>query len=516
MKYSDELFQLVKSMSKQEKSYFKRFASAFLDKEQSNYLRLFNEIVKQSAGKNYYDESSVKGKNFSGKFIKNLSFHKNYLYNMVLNSLGQYHKGNSEVIIIRNLISQSEILYTKLLYSQSRKVLKKAKELAQSAERYSYVNEILLREKLLNKYTLSINQYSEKNESINLHLHDSIKKLVNNLDYAMLNDWFMEKAYKFGSAFSRTENEMLEIEKFFQNELLKDESKALTFQSRNLLYGLKAHYFLLTKNFEGMYEYNRKLVDLFETHGKLTAGRIENYLIALSNLMNSQSRLGLYEEFDLTAKKMEDISITNSKIVQGNAKSFIFYTLSVLKLAKYSECREFENLEKHIVKVDHNLNLYEKNVTLQQRIILYYYAGLYSFVFGKYEKCIYWLSKIIGLEKSDLSENYQCFARIIHLLSYFELGYFDNLEYTLKSTYRFLNKKKRVYKYENIVLQYLKKSFRIATQKELMEMFREMKYDMEKIRDDPFEQNAFDVFNILYWLESKLNNQSLIEVMKRS
>ncbi len=46
-------------------------------------------------------------------------------------------------------------------------------------------------------------------------------------------------------------------------------------------------------------------------------------------------------------------------------------------------------------------------------------------------------------------------------------------------------------------------------------MFEEMKRDLEKIVNDPFEKNAFDAFNILYWLESKIKNISVAEVMKK-
>ncbi len=45
VKSSDDIFKLIKSLSKQEKSYFKKFASAFSDEEGSNYLKLFDELV---------------------------------------------------------------------------------------------------------------------------------------------------------------------------------------------------------------------------------------------------------------------------------------------------------------------------------------------------------------------------------------------------------------------------------------------------------------------------------------
>ena len=45
-------------------------------------------------------------------------------------------------------------------------------------------------------------------------------------------------------------------------------------------------------------------------------------------------------------------------------------------------------------------------------------------------------------------------------------------------------------------------------------MFIEMRKELEKINNDPFEQNAFDAFNILYWLDSKINNIPFAEYLR--
>ena len=88
------------------------------------------------------------------------------------------------------------------------------------------------------------------------------------------------------------------------------------------------------------------------------------------------------------------------------------------------------------------------------------------------------------------------------------------MEYALKSAYHFISKRERVYKYENIIQKYLRKSFRIKTDKELKEMFREMTIELEAIRNDEYEKNAFDAFNIIPWLESRIKNVPIYDVIK--
>lgn len=500
-------------MSKQEKSYFKKFASAFSDEESSNYLKLFDEIQKQIASDKEYNELKIKAKEFKGKFLKNFSYHKNYLYGMILNCLILYYKDNYDIINLRNLITKYELLFDKNLYSQCRKILLKAKEIAVKKENYTILYELLIKEKLLNKFTLTMTEFSSENKLITEKLNEVIDKMQNSVDYINLNDEFMLKAYSMGNAFFRHEDEMKEIDRFFENEFLKDDSKAKTFRSRNLLYGLKAHYALMKKDFEAMYKYNKLLIDLWENNLDNFKERIENYFIVLINLMNSQIRLKKFEEFDLTSEKVQNLYKKFSRHMTDRRMTFLFYSVSVLSMSKFFAALEFGKLSMAVEKVENKMEEFEFKITLQQRIIIYYFLGMYNFVFRNYEKCILWMGKIIGSEKSDLSENYQCFARILHLLSYFELEYFDSLEYALKSTYHFLKKKERVFKYENIVLKYLRRSFRLKTQNELIEMFMEMKFEMDRIAKDDFEQSAFDIFDISQWLESKIKNKTLIEVI---
>jgi isopenicillin N synthase-like dioxygenase len=70
-------------------------------------------------------------------------------------------------------------------------------------------------------------------------------------------------------------------------------------------------------------------------------------------------------------------------------------------------------------------------------------------------------------------------------------------------------------KYEKIILDYMRRSFRVKSNKELIEMFVFMRRDLLLIRDDPFEENAFDAFNFLPWLASKIEKISYAEAARK-
>ncbi|HQZ43738.1 MAG TPA: hypothetical protein PK735_12690, partial [Flavobacteriales bacterium] len=73
MKPSTELFDLIRSLTKSEKRFFKLHSS--LQSGDKNYLRIFDSIDKQKA----YDEEALKKQFAKETFIKHLPSEKNHL-----------------------------------------------------------------------------------------------------------------------------------------------------------------------------------------------------------------------------------------------------------------------------------------------------------------------------------------------------------------------------------------------------------------------------------------------------
>jgi D-tyrosyl-tRNA(Tyr) deacylase len=86
MKASDSLFRLIKSLSKNEKGYFKKMAEALAGSGGSNYLLLFDAIDKQ----NEFDEAAIIKKYSKENFVKNLSVTKRNLTDLILKALRLY------------------------------------------------------------------------------------------------------------------------------------------------------------------------------------------------------------------------------------------------------------------------------------------------------------------------------------------------------------------------------------------------------------------------------------------
>ncbi|MDQ3021512.1 MAG: hypothetical protein M3R36_13225 [Bacteroidota bacterium] len=84
MKVTDDLFQLIKSLTQSEKRFFKVYASLHHIKgDENKYFKLFNAIDKQKI----YDEELIRKQFGNEKFLKQLFVVKNYLYHTILKSL---------------------------------------------------------------------------------------------------------------------------------------------------------------------------------------------------------------------------------------------------------------------------------------------------------------------------------------------------------------------------------------------------------------------------------------------
>lgn len=93
MKRPEDLFLLIRSLTREEKRYFKLHAkSHVIGKYKNHYEKLFDAL-------NYwegdYDETAFKRKHRAKTFTKNLSDHKQYLYNEIVDACLEFNLSNS-------------------------------------------------------------------------------------------------------------------------------------------------------------------------------------------------------------------------------------------------------------------------------------------------------------------------------------------------------------------------------------------------------------------------------------
>jgi hypothetical protein len=147
------------------------------------------------------------------------------------------------------------------------------------------------------------------------------------------------------------------------------------------------------------------------------------------------------------------------------------------------------------------------------RVLIFYYkiACLY-FGSGNNEKAIEYLNKIIN-QKGDLRTDLQCYSRLLHLIAHYELGNFELLEYLTKSVYRYMAKMGNLSKVEEEMFDFLRRSFHVGAHA-LKPEFEKLLSKLKEYKGNPLESRAFAYLDVISWLESKINNVNVQDVIR--
>nr|MBA3705747.1 hypothetical protein [Bacteroidota bacterium] len=144
----------------------------------------------------------------------------------------------------------------------------------------------------------------------------------------------------------------------------------------------------------------------------------------------------------------------------------------------------------------------------------YYNIAYLFFGSGEYTKALFWLNKILNSSEIDARQDILSFSRILNLIIHYELGNNDVLEYTVKSTYRFLYTRNRLYEFETILLNFIRKLPKSFKPVELIQSFSELRKELITLSENSFEKKALEYLDLISWLESKINKTSYAQVIK--
>ena len=139
----DNLFILIKSLTKSEKRQFTLYVGRMDSNENSKFLNLFQLLDKM----NRYDEKVILKKGIVTK--QQLSNLKAHLYKQILISLRMNPMHKNIRILIREQLDFATILYQKGLYKQSLKILEKSKLLANKHQEKYVAYDIVELEKII-------------------------------------------------------------------------------------------------------------------------------------------------------------------------------------------------------------------------------------------------------------------------------------------------------------------------------------------------------------------------------
>jgi len=502
---SDDLYRLIKNLTRSEKGYFKKFAAKNAAGSKQNYLVLFDAIDNMDS----YDEDILRKKLKNEPLIKQLAVYKVYLFNLILKSLQQYGAVDNSTTRVKDMIDNAKMLESKAMYREALRLLKKAKEICYKYKKHSQLLEILIAERNI-MVVLPDKNILENRKKVyeeELQLANEIKKYF---EYSWLADQiliFVEQKGDFTA-----ESREKEITRILSHPYLADEANADDYIFKNYYYHSYLFYHLSKNNLQGMHEILGKELELQENYRHFIEDNPKNYITTIVNYLLSANLL----------KKRDDV---NKGIIKLNAarKKFrdkvslslqlhiLIHTLNA-EMMVYRNNADLKRGRLTVKKIEAAINEHKHDFPAQVKVSLLSNAACFCFIDEKYDQALSLTNMVMNETSINFKSDVNFFVRLLQILIHIELENYDLLEYLVDSTYKYFKEKNEIFKAESALFDFFRKAIKLRKD-ELPEAFKELGYKFKKL-SDAHTQNILALFDFNIWIESKIQNKRLSEVIK--
>jgi hypothetical protein len=501
MTVSDQLHKLIHALTRNEKRYFKIYAKNGSEGDY-DYIALFDAIEKQKK----YDEDKLLQTLGKAKWSKNLSATKNRLYELLLRSLTEFHFDKSIDSKINNLISYTRLLQNKGLYKPAVKYLNKAAELAQKHEKFTRSLEIMEIEKLLT-IDMRMGKIAQGLQHITELEKETVNRLLNKSAY--MEAYFeAQKVYK-NEKYLRSPEKVAAFEKILSNKLFKKEEEALSIYSKNIYYELHSlHFWNISEGFQA-YTIKKKQIELWHSQPELLDEDAQTYITLLSDFLYISYHAGQIHELTENIEKLRAIETNDQEL-----RRKIFVESSIFTLIFYQQQGDYDTCLHTLATIKKELPNYEDLMNMEDKTRMFISSSIIAFGGEDFSQSLFWINKILNMKEFEMREDIHCFARIFNLFIHFELDDGRLLEYIIQSTYRFLTKRKKLFKLEKAVIRFLKKLINADDQEDMQVLFKSLREEFLIISEDPYEKKFFKVFDFITWLEAKIEGRKYKDLIK--
>ena len=503
---SDKVFQLVKSLTKPEKRYFKVYTSKQAG-DKNNHQLLFDAMDKQDE----YDEELMK-KGLKSSLANSLPTAKTRLYDALLRALDSYHANSSIDAQLKRTLHCAEILYKKGLYDQSQKLLDGAKKLAYRYDKHTSLLEIFMWEKLLIEKDNYENIGDDELEAM-MHENTRITKMIE-----VYNDFWGIKSRLFhilnkrGKA--RTEEGLKKLKSIIDDTLLNRKAAHIFHQSEYLYNHIYSAYYFGVGDYTNSFKYLKANVDHIEANLDKFQEEPNIYFSILTNIVYVASQLKDFEAVFFYLKKLRELPDTLDIKNNEDLEIKLFSSANSIELTIYFLTGEFEKGLEIIPQIETGLILYENQLNSVRKAFFYFNIAIIYFGAKKYNDALKWTNRLLNDIDISKSLDIYCFGQLLNLLIHIELNNKNLLPYALRSTQRYLSTRNRYFKFESSFLDLIGKLLRSPDRIAENEQYEVFLEKMRELEDDQLERSAFEYFDFISWAEAKSSGREFGDVVR--
>lgn len=494
---SEPLLQLIATMSRQEKRYFKLHAAFYTKEQGNNLLRLFEAIerLKPSSSAELAAATRLE------PYAKHLSLLKNQLTEQILDSLLSYGSSKKASHTLQRQIMHADLLTDRGLYTYAGKVLTRAEKKAVHTEEHLLHMEILYRERaLLFKQVTSgfeddIRELYTKGKGI-------LAEISSTGTYREMMDLMQVIATRYAANPTKADKQKMDD---IVAELLQNKKEGLSFTNELTHHNILATYALLTNNTSNALAHYHSIVHLWRRHPAKIEERPGQYLRHLSNYLNCLITEKKPAEFvEITQEIRNRLSIAGSD-------PQIRFNLWNLELLFYMNNGTIDACAETVAEVEHYLHSHTETIDFTTYITLCHTCSIYYFLQGRYARALEHINLLQREAGAAIKQDIQSFSQVFSLVAHYELKNHDILDNSIRSAKRYLKKNSASGALEKAVMSGIRTLIAAVDAAERKDGFRALHQSLLEILHGS-DHEPLGVTELLFWTQSHLDHCSIREL----
>lgn len=481
---SEDLFKLIKSMTKTERRHF-TLSTSLYEKEKL-YMKLFQLIDSQEV----YNESAIREKFHVSQF----SVAKTRLFQMITSSLATFQSERNVDRYIRECIEQAEVLHNKNFLAAAIKLYEKARIKAFKTGRYECALEIirLYPRKGISHEQIEILQQSESELIFRIEKISALKHLCSKFELL-----FQTKG------FANTTEEYEEYASLIRNDATLIDQQDFDQEYTYYYNVLHAWFYFAIKEPERAHEFLLKI--LFYLN--------EDQLYLNDKLWNERRGdiLMFYYRTCVYCRREVELEFVRREFV---SHEFSTYQLDQLFTIQMEDMLLLEQAEVDTSLIQ-KIELHVEQKSEEEEFDFNYFSLVYSlanyyFVHQDYKKSLKHCNRFLNNKSAQSIFLFHAVVQL-YILSHYNLNNIDLVLSELKSYNRKMSHNKEIYNVQFLFIGMLRELTGFSDNKSKILLEYKEKTEQMIIRNRSI--NIFD-FTLLSWIESKLNEKTVRDYFK--
>ena len=412
---SEELLELVRSLTGAEKRYFRRFTQGLGGEGDRVYLRLYDFLASDPVG----DDATVRTHFAGEKFLHQLPVAKRYLQDLILDALRAFDKGKSPGLELADRLDKIELLFRRRQFPAAERQVQQARKLVAALDQPLRQLDVVRWEMRL----VRVGDPSALPERL-AALHTEERALLT----AIATESALMDCYDQGFALTTQQGRMDKavlqqaVQRLEQAPILQRPFDDLSFEGKIMLLYTQAWIGFLSGDGQRFIGAHRTMLGIWEARPARLRLEPERYFRTLFAFLNSILDAGQASEVTTTLAKLRRQLVRSKELARTNA-----HRVHHLELLYYLRAERIDDAAQAGHDLAQALDDAEA-VTAAMRFASTVNLVTLYFCLEQWDTCRQWLKRLERLPEHKSRPELGLMSQFIHIVLALECADFERAE----------------------------------------------------------------------------------------